>query len=69
MKVINGYTFRDYEGLFSDEKGNFSLNGRTLKKYWRIGQIYILINGKKVGMNTLRKQAVKGQIIEEECPF
>lgn len=69
MKTINGYSFRDYKGLFSDENGNFKLNGRGLKKYWRVGQIYILIDGKKVGMNTLRKQATKIAIEEEVYPF
>lgn len=69
MKEINGYLFNGYEGLFSDEKGNFKLHGKSIKKYWRVGQVYILIKGKKVGMNTLRKQAIKSTIKEELCPF
>lgn len=69
MKKINGYSFKNYEGLFCDENGNFKLHGKLLKKYWRVGQIYILINGKKVGMNTLRKQAEKTIINEEIYPF
>lgn len=69
MKLISVYKFKNINNLYCDFKGNFFYDEKPIKKKWRIGQIYIDINKKRYGMNTLRKLTYKSTIINHELPF
>lgn len=63
------YLFKGIENLYSDENGSFFYNERPIKKKWRVGQVYVEVNKKRYGMNTLRNLAYKSIIKEETLPF
>jgi hypothetical protein len=69
MSIENVYLFRGVDGLHSDTDGNFFYNEKAIKKYWRVGQIYIQIKEKRYGIKTLRKLAYKSTKEKEYLPF
>lgn len=63
MNDPNVYQFAGIEGLIFRNGRDF-----LVRKKWRPGQIYIEIEQKRIGMNTLRKIARKTET-ENICPF
>ena len=61
------WKFTGIEGLFADRYGNFWKDGKRIEKHYRPYQTYLLINKKQVGVETLRKLAVK--INTDYSPF
>jgi len=66
---IDVFKFKNINCLYSDINGNFFFNEKPIKKHWRKGQIFIIINKKQIGMKTLRKITYKSKINIEELPF
>ena len=64
---FEGYVFTGITDLFSDKSGNFWYKNKPIKKHYRPYQTYLLIDGKQIGMKTLRKLAVKTN--QSFCPF
>ena len=64
---FEGYIFTGITDLFSDKSGNFWYKNKPIKKHYRPYQTYLLIDGKQIGMKTLRKLAVKTN--QSFCPF
>lgn len=54
-----GYEFDGIPNLYSDNFGNFWYNGKMIEKHHRPYQIYLLIDGKQIGIPALRKLARK----------
>lgn len=59
QKQHTGYEFDGIQNLYADNFGNFWYNGERIEKHYRPYQVYLLINGKQIGINTLRKLARK----------
>ena len=56
---FTGYEFDGIPDLFADKVGNFWYKGNRIEKQYRERQIYLLIDGKIIGIVTLRKLARK----------
>jgi len=67
MQIV--FQFKGIENLYSDLKGNFYFEERLIRKYWRKGQVFIIVNKKQIGMNTLRKLAYETKINKIILPF
>lgn len=66
-ETYTGYEFEGIPDLFSDNFGNFWYKGNPIKKLHRPYQVYLLIDGKQIGIPTLRKLARK--TTKDLCPF
>lgn len=69
MNKKSVYLFNGIADLYSDLSGNFFYKNKPIKKHWRPGQIYLQIDKKKYGMNTLRKLAIISEIETDKIPF
>ena len=57
------YLFKNIEKLSCDLKGNFFYDEMPIKKYYRTGQIYLRIEGKRYGLKSLKKLAYKSELL------
>lgn len=57
-----GYEFDGITDLFADNYGNFWYKGTRIEKQYRERQVYLLIDGKRYGIVTLRKLARKTNV-------
>jgi len=66
-KVAFEYIFIGIDGLRCDSEGNFFYQNNPIKKQWRPGQIFLLINGRRQSIRKLRTLTRKVKQIE--IPF
>lgn len=59
VSEFTGYEFDGISDLYSDKIGNFWYKGNRIEKQYRERQIYLNIDGKRIGIVTLRKLARK----------
>lgn len=59
---FTGWEFEGIENLFADKYGNFWYKGSRIEKQYRERQVYLNINGKRIGIVSLRKLAKKTNI-------
>lgn len=59
---FTGYEFEGYPDLFADNFGNFWYKGKRIERQYRERQIYLNLDGQRVGIVTLRKLARKTKI-------
>lgn len=69
MKYKNVYAFRGIKDLICEEDGSFYYKEKLIHKRYRVGQIYLQLDKKRYGINTLRKLAYKIKIKVYDLPF
>jgi len=69
MKTKTIFVFNGYENLHAEADGTFWLNDLPCRKVYNSGTIQIRRGKFSVGLNKLRKLAIKKEVEINQCPF